>query len=108
MTYRVRVTPHAESQILEAGHWWVEHREKAPELFEAELLQAYEKIASAPSIVGKPVPDADIPGVLRVLMPKTKTHIYYVIDETVPEVVVITVWGAKKEHGPNFSRVGLR
>ena len=102
MTYRIRVTRHAELQIFDAELWWLENREKAPLLFEEELAAAYNRIARAPSIVGMEVPNPHEKGVFRILMPKTKTHVYYTIDEEARSFTVVAVWGAAKEHGPDL------
>jgi hypothetical protein len=57
--------------------WWRRHRPAAPDLFEQE--------------------DVDVE-VRRVLLPRTRNHIYYSVTAT--EVVVHTVWGAPQGRGP--------
>ena len=38
--------------------------------------------------------------VRRVLMPKTKNHVYWAIEGD--EIVVISIWGARKRRGPKL------
>jgi hypothetical protein len=33
-------------------------------------------------------------------MPKTRNHVYYTIEGT--EIVVLTIWGAPRGHGPKL------
>lgn len=57
--------------------WWREHRTAAPELFVEELAAALELIREQPNT---PAVHAVTPqgAVRRVLMPKTRSHVYYV------------------------------
>jgi plasmid stabilization system protein ParE len=93
------VTTHqAELQILEVDRWWREHRDKAPDLFEDELADVFRLISTAPG-VGKRYPHAR-EGVRRVMMRKTRHHVYYVEREQY--VLVVAVWGAVKGSGPDL------
>ena len=38
--------------------------------------------------------------VRRVLMPKTKNHVYYGVEGD--EIVVVSIWGAPRERGPKL------
>jgi len=40
--------------------------------------------------------------VWRLLLPKSAQHVYYAIDETKGEVVIYTVWGARRGRGPKL------
>ena len=42
--------------------------------------------------------------VRRVRLPKTRTHVYYSIDDDHGVVLVLAVWGAPKGRGPFLSR----
>jgi plasmid stabilization system protein ParE len=95
----VRTTPQADLHILELDAWWRENRDKAPDLFEQELSMTFRTIGSAP-YAGKryPHPDADV---YRVLMRSTRNHVYYV--ERDDYVLVVAVWGAVKDAGPDLA-----
>jgi plasmid stabilization system protein ParE len=99
----LRTTLQADLHILELDSWWREHRDKAPELFEQELSVAFRTIASAPE-AGKRLrhPDAEV---RRILMRATRNHVYYV--ESDDHVLVVAVWGAVKESGPDLTDLGL-
>jgi hypothetical protein len=40
--------------------------------------------------------------VRRVLLRKTRTHVYYSVDEDAELVTVLAVWGAPKGRGPKL------
>jgi hypothetical protein len=40
--------------------------------------------------------------VRRVLLSKTKQHVYYSIAETTETVVIHTIWGAQRGHSPKL------
>jgi hypothetical protein len=100
---KVRFTPDARQSIRYKRAWWQEHRNKAPKLFLEELR----------AIVGKLRVGADEGRqqylvrrdlvVWRILMPKTKNHLYYRVDATAEEVEVLIVWNAVGGAGPDFS-----
>jgi plasmid stabilization system protein ParE len=99
----VRTTPHADLQILEIDVWWTANRDKAPLLFVEELETAFELIARHPS-AGKPRKHR---GVLlgRVLLPKTKFHVYY--EEQDDSVLVVAVWSGVRGWGPDLGKLPL-
>ena len=107
MTYEVRSTPQAELQILEADLWGLENRDKAPDLFEEELTVAVARLRSAPLMIGRQIRNPFIGGVRRILMPRTRTHLYYIVDEVLRVVTIISVWGAMKGEGPDFRALSL-
>jgi plasmid stabilization system protein ParE len=99
MTKPVRTTPTADAHIERIDTWWRENRDKAPDLFREELVMAIRTIASAPSAGRRhPHPDADV---RRVLLRSTRHHVYYV-DHT-DHVLVVAVWGAIKDAGPDLT-----
>ncbi len=81
--------------------WWRLNRSDAPDLFKQELADAFDRIVRAPRvrrvyarIEGDPI--------WRVLMPVTERHVYFSIDEKAEEVVIETVWGARRKRGPRL------
>jgi hypothetical protein len=70
---KLRLAPNALGEAKQIKTWWRENRPAAPH---GEL--------EAP--------------VRRVLLPKTKNHVYYAVEGD--EIVVVSIWGAPKEHGP--------
>lgn len=98
MSKPVVMSDRAELQIAEIDAWWREHRNKAPDLFEDELVDVAQLIGAAPR-VGKRVPHPT-EDVRRVMMRKTRQHVYYVEREQY--VFVVAVWGAIKGSGPDL------
>jgi plasmid stabilization system protein ParE len=95
----VVTTPEADEQADRIDDWWRENRDKAPHLFREELEQALQLLAIAPD-AGLRYRRHGIPGLRRLVLPKTRQHVYYVHDEPRGTVLVLAVWGAIKRRGP--------
>jgi plasmid stabilization system protein ParE len=89
----VVLTRRAERQIESIDTWWEANRPAAPLLFERELKSTLELVAVSPRI-GTPTRSSRLPGVRRVLMRRTRYHVYYRAERGV--LVVIAVWYAKR------------
>ena len=82
------------------ARWWRENRLAARLLFDQELAAALEQIRTQPDtglvysgIAGK--------GYQRLLMPRTRFHVYYRL--TTPDTIrVVAIWGAVRERGPRL------
>ena len=94
-------TPEADRQATKMDTWWREHRPKARDLFARELAEAGELIASAPTVDAMYTTRSGKPA-RRVLMPKTRNHLYYEVHEAQGLVVVLAVWGAPRGGGPRL------
>lgn len=98
---RVVFTREAEQQADEMDTWWRAHRPMAPGLFASELAEARASI-SAPPTPGVRYRARHGKVVQRMLMPKTRTHLYFEVDEEQELVVVLAVWGAPRRGGPRL------
>ena len=97
---KLRFARRAVAEAKEIKSWWRKNRPAAPEAFENELDEALERI-SATGNVGTVYEEANLDApVRRVLLPKTKNHVYYSVKGD--EVVVISIWGAPRERGPKL------
>ena len=94
-----RLTPRAAEEATRANAWWREHRPAAPTLFATELAAALATIRIAPSS-GAPYGSHEGLLVRRVLMPKTRFHAYYVVDDE--GALVVSVWNSQRGRGPRF------
>ncbi len=92
-------TPEAERQANEMDDWWREHRPDARDLFAREFAEARELILGTPS-VGVTYTAASGKTARRVLLPKTRNHVYFEVDEQRDLVIVLAVWGAPRRRGP--------
>lgn len=83
------------------SRWWRSHRHKAPLLFAEELRDAKALLATDPH-AGKEYENEEVPNVRRLLMPKSRNHIYYKVDHATQTVVIIALWGAPKGSQPKL------
>jgi plasmid stabilization system protein ParE len=93
-------TPEAEEQADECDRWWREHRD-AKDIFARELAGTRTLLREAPNI-GSMYTVLDGLPVRRVLLRKTRTHVYYSVDGDAELVTVLAVWGAPKGRAPKL------
>jgi plasmid stabilization system protein ParE len=105
MTARIRTTLRADAQVERISLWWRANRPAAPGLFTDEVAGAFALLTEAPD-VGRQLRRRDVPGLRRVLLPRSRHHIYYVHDEERSEVIILAVWSAVRGHGPPLRRDG--
>ena len=98
---RVRFTPDARQSIRDKRVWWQQHRDKAPKLFLEEMRAVIGKLRTGADEGRQQYLVRRGLVVWRILMPKTKNHLYYRIDAD--EVEVLIVWNAVGGAGPDFS-----
>ncbi len=94
-------TPQAERQASEMDSWWREHRPDARDLFARELAEARDLIAATPGI-GVTYTTRSGKTARRVLLLKTRNHVYFEVDEGRNVVTVLAVWGAPRRRGPRL------
>lgn len=93
------MTEEAQRQARAARRWWRQHRD-AKELVVEELRIARLVLKDGPKLEiyghldGQPV--------RRLLLEKTRFHVYYVILEREDLVRIVAIWGAMRGHGPNL------
>lgn len=99
MRLPVRTTPEAERQITQSDDWWRRNRTAAPDLFLDEITTAFGIIANAP-FIGRPYRKSPVPNTRRLLLKKTRYHVYYVLSES--EIRILAVWHAQRAKEPNL------
>lgn len=100
MPYRVELSPEAQAQAEAAMSWWQANRPQAADLFLDELGATIQRLATMPRS-GKPYARSDIPGTYRLLMPRTRYHVYYRIDEEHTTVRIHAVWHTSRRAAPD-------
>ena len=96
----LRLTPRALAEAKRIKTWWQKHRPAASDLFEQEFDAALRLVLMKPNLgTLYDHGNLDVP-VRRVLLPKTKNHVYYTVQTN--ELVVLSVWGAPKGRGPRL------
>ena len=98
MSYRVRLAFQAELQGLEITEWWEANRPKAPGLFDEEIAKALAYLVDAPHS-GFPLRGRHR-GLRRLVLHKTRYHLYYNVDEERREVEIVAIWHTSKGKGP--------
>ena len=99
---RIRFSPEALRVIREKRMWWREHRDKAPRLFVEELAAVVAKLRAG---TDKDRRQYALPGgriIWRILMRKTRTHIYNRVDDAAGVTEIMTVWNVVGRAGPDF------
>lgn len=94
---RVEFSPEALAHVEAVAAWWSENRGAAPSLFSDELAAAVELLASAPRAGGR-YERATVPEMRRLLMPRTRYHVYYTVEASV--IRIHAVWHAARGQGP--------
>lgn len=97
MTRRLVWTPRAVREAKRAVTWWVENRPYAPELLEHELAEAIDRVRASPMMgtVWKP-------GVRRLVLERTRYHIYYSVEASPDRIRVLAVWSSLRGRGPRL------
>jgi plasmid stabilization system protein ParE len=98
---KIVFTPEGDRQTSEKERWWREHRPASPDLFADELADALDLIANTPN-VGAVYETVSGKAARRVLMPRTKNHVYFEVDEAHERVIVHAVWGTPRGQGPKL------
>ena len=98
---KTRLAAPAREQADQIDRWWRESRPAVADLFARELAEARRLLESAPEM-GSPYLVRHAGMVRRVLLPKTKNHVYYIVERSEPVVMIVAVWGAPKGRGPNL------
>ena len=98
---RIEFSPDALEQIRAVHDWWRIHRAAAPELLREELAAALEIVTSSPN-AAKAYSLSAIPGLRRVLMPRTRYHLYFTFHEQRALIFVHALWHASRGHGPKL------
>jgi plasmid stabilization system protein ParE len=89
----------ATSETETINQWWRENRPAAPDLFATELAGALSALALLPAL-GAPARSARLAGVRRVLLQKTRYHVYYRLRGEALEI--LAVWHAARGTGPGL------
>ena len=98
---KLKILPRAQAQARSKRVWWVENRPDAPTLFDEEFGRVLELLRETPG-AGASWPTARNPAIRRVLMTRTRSHVYFYLEERSGVVMVLAVWGAARGRGPRL------
>jgi plasmid stabilization system protein ParE len=99
--HRVEFSPGALAQAAAVAAWWQEHRSRAPDLFRVELQAAIERLATMPRS-GREYERSDVRGMYRMIMPRTRYHVYYTILEERSMVWIHAIWHSARGGPPGI------
>lgn len=97
--HRVAFSKSASEQASAIDDWWRENRPAAPDLFWRELEAAIELLRTSPAL-GPIYAPSPVPGVRRVLIGRSRYHVYWEIDAATRTVTITAVWHAERGSGP--------
>ena len=101
MNYRVQLTAEARRQLQEIDEWWTVNRPKAPALVLRELARATSLLSTMP-MAGKIYRRATSANYRRLLLRRSRFHVYYLVDEAERAVRIVAIWNAVRGHGPDL------
>jgi len=97
---KIRYTRRAIREIERIDGWWRQNRD-AKDLFLDELDAALRQLSDLPDI-GARYETRRGSSVLRLLLPKTKHHVYFRRDPPQNRIMVVSVWSARRRRGPRL------
>ncbi len=100
--YRIEVSPEARLHVRAIQAWWRTNRPAVADLFHEELRAALTKLAGSPAAGAPYRASSGVPGMRRILMPRTRYHVYYVVTDEGERVLVHAVWHTARGQGPRL------
>jgi plasmid stabilization system protein ParE len=96
---KVSLTDEAKRQARAERTWWRKNRD-TKRLFDDELRSARDRLKESPT--DKVYGFIDREPVRRMLLEKTRCHLYYVVREREGIVRIVAIWGAKRGRDPEL------
>ena len=97
---KVEISKRARRNAERIDAWWREHRD-TKDLFATEFQEAIRFLETVAE-PGTPRPTAQRPMLRRLLLKKTRRHIYFEIYDREEVVRILSVWGATRERAPKL------
>ncbi len=99
--YRVGFSRTADAHVESIESWWRENRLAAPDMFSRELEAAVRLLETSP-LIGKSYPSAPVSEVRRLLIGRSRYHLYWEVDVATRSVTILAVWYAGRGSGPRL------
>lgn len=101
MAFRVELSPQAQTQIAAINLWWAENRPAAPVLVAVEFQTAIQQLTTLPES-GRLHDRRRQVYVRKLLMPRSRYHLYYEVDLASRLVTILAVWHVSRRQGPKL------
>lgn len=98
----LRFTPNGLASVRFRRAWWLANRDKAPSLFSEELRHVVAKLRNNTDVARQRYSGHGAATVWRLLMPRTRHHLYYQRDEQTNTAIVLLVANAVALAGPHL------
>lgn len=98
---RLAFSPEAERDAEAIDDWWRANRLDAPRLFREELAAVCEAIQHKPLILRR-YAEKRGKAIYRWLLPRTRQHLYYLVESQNDLIIILRVWGARRRRGPKL------
>ena len=79
--------------------WWAENRPAAPTLVAVEFETAIVQLSASPESGRLHSPSKRV-SVRKMLMPRSRYHLYYEVDSAARLVTILAVWHVSRGQGP--------
>ncbi len=90
----------AQRRFEAEDRWWRSNRD-AKDVFLTEFEEVLRQLGSTPGL-GQRYRRARGKLIYRVLMKKTRCHVYYVHDHERDVIEIHSIWGARRKRGPTL------
>lgn len=97
---RVKLSKRAENGVRRINARWTVSAEH-PAVFLAEMEEAVEHLETV-SAPGTPCPTKNRPHLKRILLEKSKCHVYFVVDEKRELLTIVDVWNGQRGRLPKL------
>ncbi len=72
-----------------------------PAIFATEFLEAVERLETTRG-AGQAFPTSRRRSLKRLLLPKSRCHVYFEIDEAMQRIQILHIWDGRRERGPSL------
>jgi hypothetical protein len=97
---RVKLSKRAENAVTRIDARWLAGADH-PHVFLTEMEQVVEHLETV-SAPGTPCPTKKRPQLKRILLEKSKCHVYFEINKRKDLINVVTVWDGRRERAPKL------
>ena len=97
--YHVVFTKEADAQAGAIEDWWRGNRPAAPDMFPREL-DAIVRLLERSPMLGTRYAESPVQGVRRILLGRSRYHVYWEVDAPARIVTITAVWYSGRGSGP--------